>query len=573
MPPLPHQSDSDSLWSHCRSWAKQPRHRRALLIVATWIIFVLDWHCSAVSQFARWTVGFVASGESAVQTASTLLRVVAFTSAFLATLLALLYVFPATLLVIVQRLRADRWAKLDSFARRLAARPAPSQIRQAALASLALFPIWQWFVFVFDQLGSDNFAALSAELGTVTAFFVGLAWTVWGVERGSHYYLSRRASHTPLNATTPIPADLTANMLAFDGPSAAMPAPGEKIWNPVDLEAWYYGRKAPKLNQSLTTIFGYTIAFVILVFLFNKIGGCQEIYEMPAGGGGNSKGDKENSDEPQTVVVQKIIRKRFVINPYSSINFNIAPIENVPLNLKEATKHGYQIGQGKGDGAGFSGGTNRGKVRFIRLEYRGGDWDQDFGVGADLNMLLRYGIETGHQINEKTESRTIEELGRFVLGKSPPMVYMTGQQSIQLTKREIEILREYIIDKHGMIFADNGGSSQWHGQFFSMMDKVLEGTGVYPVKVPLDDVIHRIPFTLPFLPYVAPHGGKDAWGWYKDGRWLAYYHPGDIGDAWSDGHSGVRREVYEACYQLGVNVIFYAHAEYNKWLNTREKKE
>ncbi len=92
-------------------------------------------------------------------------------------------------------------------------------------------------------------------------------------------------------------------------------------------------------------------------------------------------------------------------------------------------------------------------------------------------MLLRYGIETGHQVHDKTESRTIEEIGRFVMGKSPPVVYMTGQQSIQLSKREIEILREYIIGKHGMIFADNGGSSQWHGQFFAMMDKVLAAGG------------------------------------------------------------------------------------------------
>ena len=74
------------------------------------------------------------------------------------------------------------------------------------------------------------------------------------------------------------------------------------------------------------------------------------------------------------------------------------------------------------------------------------------------------------------------------------------------------------------------------------------------------------------LPYVAKHGRSDALGWVVDGRLVAYYHPGDIGDAWADGHSGVPREVWESCYQLGVNVIFYAHAEYNKWLEATKEK-
>ncbi|HVC96187.1 MAG TPA: DUF4159 domain-containing protein, partial [Pirellulales bacterium] len=217
-----------------------------------------------------------------------------------------------------------------------------------------------------------------------------------------------------------------------------------------------------------------------------------------------------------------------------------------------------------------SGGTGRGKVRFIRLEYAGGDWDQDFGVGADLNMLIEYGVRTSHAVAERTESRTVSELGNFATGKSPPLVYLTGQRNITLSKSEAKTLREYLLEKQGMIFGDNGGSYHFHNQFFAMVRQVLPD--VDPVRVPLDDVIHHVPFAIPFLPYVAPHGGKDAWGWKVDGRWVCYYHPGDIGDAWTDDHSGVKPEIWEACYQLGTNVIFYAHAEYNKWLEARQKK-
>ena len=227
------------------------------------------------------------------------------------------------------------------------------------------------------------------------------------------------------------------------------------------------------------------------------------------------------------------------------------------------------MGYGAGSEAGFSGGTQRGKVRFIRLKYDGGDWDQDFGVGADLNMLIEYGIRTGHKVHDQTEARTVSQLANFPLGKSPPFVYMTGQQGISLSKGEIAVLREYLVDKHGMLFCDNGGSIHFHNQFFSLMAQVLPQ--IQPVKVPLDDIIHRVPYTLPFLPIVAPHGGKFAWGWKMDGRWLVYYHPGDIADAWADDHAGVPPEIYEYCYQLGTNIIFYAHVEYNKWLDARLK--
>ena len=159
--------------------------------------------------------------------------------------------------------------------------------------------------------------------------------------------------------------------------------------------------------------------------------------------------------------------------------------------------------------------------------------------------------------------------GNFPLGKSPPLVYMTGQQNISLSNSEVKTLREYLTDKHGMLFGDNGGSRHFHNQFLSMMNRILPN--VRPVPIPLDDVIHRIPYQIPYLPYVAPHGGKEALGWYKDGRWVAYYHPGDIGDAWSDGHAGVSADIWESCYRIGTNVTFYAHSEYSKWLDAQNK--
>jgi len=410
---------------------------------------------------------------------------------------------------------------------------------------------WQLAIVFFDFMVMDSARAMLARWGTFTLFCIGLLWSVWGVERAS-------ASHAK-------------NTAADQG----------QVWNPLDLRAhfyavhwwpptrwvrpqhWLHGPRSRKLDQSFLTLVSYCFAFTMLSLFFSQLRGCREIYEMPAGGG-------EQKQLAQIVKIKKVIRKKYVINPLSAISFNVPPIDEVQLKLEEKTEHAYTVGYGEGTGAGFAGGTFRGKVRFIRLEYSGGDWDQDYGIGGDLNMLLEYGIRTQHQVGERTESRTIAALRNFPTRQSPPVVYLTGQQNISLSGAEIKTLREYLIDKHGMLFGDNGGSRHFHNQFVSMMNRVVPE--IRPVPIPLDDIIHRVPYQIPFLPYVAPHGGKEALGWYQDGRWIAYYHPGDIGDAWADGHAGVKADIWESCYQLGTNVFFYAHAEYSKWLDAQEQE-
>jgi len=407
--------------------------------------------------------------------------------------------------------------------------------RQCLLGTALYIVLWAAATTAANAWAWGAVRSWLAVYGTAGLFFIGLGWVIWGVERGSQQCYARRKR----------------------GRAQA------RVWNPLDQDAWYYGRNNRKLNQTIATLLVYSLVFFLLVEVVGRIWARRDSYELP-GGGGQAK------TLAQTIRVQKIVRTRYVVNPYSAIRFEVPPIDDVKLRLDEATEHAYTVGYGEGSGGpGFGPGTARGKVRFIRLQYSGGDWDQDFGVGADLNVLLEYGIRTGQKVADKTESRTVEELRGFPLGKSPPVVYMTGQRSIVLSKYEIKVLREYLLDKHGMIFGDNGGSGHFHNQFLAMMAAVLPE--VRPVRVPLDDPIHRVPYHIPFLPYVAPHGGREALGWWIDGRWVCYYHPGDIGDAWCDGHAGVKPEVWECCYQLGTNVIFYAHVEYAKWLEANKK--
>ena len=422
--------------------------------------------------------------------------------------------------------------------------------------------LWQLLLFVLDWLVLDTLRALVARWGTVLLFLIGLLWVVWYVERETRAR-ARLAISDPEGRGTWDPMDLRAWYYGVDWWRVGFHRAVRFLKSPRDVDDWPHGVRSQRLDQSFLALVSYSFSFLILALLFSQMSGCREIYEMPAGGG-------EQKQLAQVVKIKKVIRKKYVINPLSAISFEVPPIDEVQLKLLEKTAHAYTVGYGEGKGAGFAGGTFRGKVRFIRLEYSGGDWDQDYGIGGDLNMLLEYGIRTQHKVAERTESRTIGQLSNFPIGKSPPLVYLTGQQNISLSNSEIKTLREYLIDKHGMLFGDNGGSRHFHNQFLAMMNRALPD--VRPVPIPLDDVIHRIPYQIPFLPYVAPHGGKEALGWYQDGRWVAYYHPGDIGDAWADGHAGVKADIWESCYQLGTNVLFYAHSEYAKWLQARSQE-
>lgn len=423
---------------------------------------------------------------------------------------------------------------------------------QFAAWSFAFLVGWQAAMFMADALLWNALRAYLARWGTLALFFIGLAWVIWLVHKSARRYRKRRNAAQQQDLLQPF---------AFLQSEPTFLEPF--VWNPLNPKAWYYGReKNRELNQSIYTLASYTLTFALVLLILTNIRGCKESYDLPSGGG-------QEKTIAQTVKIQKIIRKKYVINPYSAIIFNERKIDDVKLQLTKITEHLHNVGEGQGTGAGFGGGKPQGKVRFIRLEYDGGDWNQDFGVGGDLNMLIEYGIRTQHKVEKKTESRRITDLANFQKYRSPPMVYMTGQRSISTSRKEEKILREFLLDNHGMIFCDNGGSREFHNHFLALMNRVLPE--VQYVKVQLDDKIHRVPFAIPYLPYVAPHGGKEALGWYKDGRWVCYYHPGDIGDAWSDGNAGVKPEVYEACYQLGTNVMFYANAEYSKWVQAQKK--
>jgi hypothetical protein len=238
-----------------------------------------------------------------------------------------------------------------------------AKLQFAAAATWVYLLWWQLAVVITDWGGLHDWRSSIAYYGTGGLFLIGLCWLIWWLERSSRRIEVRRLG-TPDNQSR------------------------KKIWNPLDPQAWYYGRGSQKLKQSLAGFSTYAFLFWLTAMMLSQVRGCHEIYEMPAGGG------QQKQLAVQKVQIQKVIRKKYIINPLSAIKFNVPPIDEVKLQLDQATEHAYTVGYGEGTGAGFAGGTNRGKVRLIRLEYDGGDWALNHGVGGDLNMLFEYGILT-----------------------------------------------------------------------------------------------------------------------------------------------------------------------------------
>jgi hypothetical protein len=83
------------------------------------------------------------------------------------------------------------------------------------------------------------------------------------------------------------------------------------------------------------------------------------------------------------------------------------------------------------------------------------------------------------------------------------------------------------------------------------------------VDIASDDVLFRQPFVFPNgAPPLWHHSGRRAVGLKHNGRWIAFYHQGDLNDAWKTGHSGVTEGQAMQAYKLGVNIINYSFNQY-----------
>ncbi|MGD0091347.1 MAG: DUF4159 domain-containing protein [Planctomycetota bacterium] len=282
---------------------------------------------------------------------------------------------------------------------------------------------------------------------------------------------------------------------------------------------------------------------------------------------------------------QKTKRIKFVLNMNSAIVFTRPDIDDsrVGEEIEQDTSdtyvatsfatdssggkgHGGPGGGGSGLGAGGPGrggwpnGMENARVRFIRLQYEGGDWDQDMGLNADYNLLLMFSKYTGFKVANNTEAIPISALRRFPKNRAPPFVYICGSGNIAATNDDVKALRWYCTEEAGLVIADNGGGS-FNGSIRALVKRVFPELDW--VDIANDDVIFRQPFVFRNgAPPLWHYSGTRALGIKFSGRWVVFYHQGDMKDAWKTGHSGTTEAQATQAYQLGINVMNYAFNQY-----------
>ncbi|MFW5856284.1 MAG: DUF4159 domain-containing protein [Planctomycetota bacterium] len=312
-----------------------------------------------------------------------------------------------------------------------------------------------------------------------------------------------------------------------------------------------------------TSLYYAVFAHVFVLFLYPLLlRGCgmEQAYAIPKGSG---------ETKPQVVQVKRIKKKKkYLFDMESPIIFRVPDLDDSEIleEMEDMTEHQYvastlqSLGQGGPGDGGWPGGMENARVRFLRLEYGGGDWDQDMGKDADYNVLKQFHRLTGFQIAPETESIGIMRLRRFPEHRAPPFVYITGSNGIRASREEIRTLRWYCLEEGGMIFADNGGGG-FNRSFRSLMRQVFPKKTF--VDIANDDILFRQPYIFPNgAPRLWHHSGDRALGIKHEGRWVVFYHQGDIGDAWKTGHSGISESEAMQSYKLAVNIIHYAFTQY-----------
>ena len=383
----------------------------------------------------------------------------------------------------------------------------------------------------------------------------------------------------------------------FTGVHDETPSTGDRI-----IENLLRNGRDPAFRQSAIFSIGLHL-FVILVLpwllaLFQHV----ESYRVPKGSGTPSVG---GSSAPAPVPV-KIVKaparrqqkKKFIVNPHSAISFHVPDVDESQvgkevevasalthvadttrvLNIADASLRadggagggsgggkgrgrGGKLGAGGGTQGGWPDGMEGGLVRFIHLEYKGEAWDDglDAVSRADLNFLDEFHKITGFKTATKAETQEINLLRRYKKGFAPPFVYMTGDGDINVPPNDVQILREYLLGG-GLLFADCG-SPRWDRSFRLFARALFPGEELLVIAD--DDPLFQMPYSFPNgAPPLWHHGGSRALGIKHKNRWVVFYHPGNVHDAWKTGHSGLDPRLAQGAIEISINVVYYAFTHY-----------
>ena len=350
------------------------------------------------------------------------------------------------------------------------------------------------------------------------------------------------------------------------------PMSGDRVLEDVRT----HGRD-PRHRRSLYASFLTHFIIIVAIPWILGLGGCVEAYKVPKGSG--------NPVVAMVKVVKpkKKKKKTLTLRPNSAIIFEQPTLDETEVDeiMEKETQKTYEanpnamagnIGKGGGKKGGWPEGADDYKIRFIRLDHGGEGWDDGMHEsGADVNFLRAFSQATGlKRVANKGESHSIALLRKYPDDGFPPFVYLTGNGNMgRVSTTDAKILREYCL-KGGMLIGD-AGSARFHQSFTHLMRQVFPDKPL--IDIADDDMIYQLPYSFPDgAPAFWHHGGRRALGVKHEGRWVVFYHPGDMNDAWkSAGFTDVKPEMREAAMNLGVNLIYYAFTQWDDAVSKARK--
>lgn len=395
-------------------------------------------------------------------------------------------------------------------------------------------------------------------------------------------------------------------------PPPALPGTGyrPRTWLGKLTEDLRTGGADPKYRRAmLISILAHFMIIIVIPWLLSLAWGIEK-YRLPKGSGvANPMGISAPKQVP--VRVKKVVKKpkvKFMLRTNTFIRFDVPTLDDseqlkevakaTELEYKADANEAHQLvnqandamnsrgaqnettgglvkggtgnmygrlGKGGGTKGGWPEGSENSRIRFVRLNHGGRDWNDNMNSKdrSDLNILQEFfkasdgifKVETS-----KFEGYSMAQINGVEKGYKPPFLYMTGTGSINLSGNEIKMLRDYIAEG-GMIFGDCG-SPEFNSHFRAFANSLIPGSSL--VEIADDDPIFSVPFVLPNgAPPLWHHGGERCMGLKVKGRWVVFYHPGDLKDAFrSPDHSGVDPAIYLAASRLAVNVIAYSFDHY-----------
>ncbi len=193
------------------------------------------------------------------------------------------------------------------------------------------------------------------------------------------------------------------------------------------------------------------------------------------------------------------------------------------------------------------------RLTVARLQYDGDDW---YANPSSLPNLIK-------ALRARTTLNVEPQEVRLTLGDERiwdhPFIYLTGHGQIRFSDREVQRLRDYVL-QGGFLHADDN-----YGLDAAFRREIAR---VFPdrplVDVPLDHPIYRIVYPFPQgVPKIHEHDGKAprGLGIFIGDRLAVYYtHESDLGNGWED--IGTYPEdppaLHEQALRMGVNLYVYA---------------